>query len=317
MALRTATMRAGKAATGAIAAGVASSAMNEEPAESFSLTVSQREEQDALLQQAKLLLLQQSKEQAHRIQEEMKEQGLIVSTHSEDGSEWLDVGNAHPSSVQHAHASEWDLNQDLERLLELASSVAAEPAVQLAVADKVNTLAWARESLELKSVSSEEADEERLSTSSSFDYVDDLLKQNELLRAENASLKSIFAKTNSRPAIALQALARGMITRRRLAAGQVPGAAPRVVTLRFFLNVSHEGARVGTSITAKVPTQLKPKKTQAEKELPRKVVIVTAAIIVGVLALVVARNPIAAQAAAKRAAATLFKLLKPKSMPRV
>ena len=207
---------------------------------------------------------------------------LIVSTHSADGSEWLDVGNAHPSSVQHAHVSEWDLDRDLERLLELASSVAAEPAVQLAVADKVNTLAWARESLELKSVSSEEADEERLSTSSSFDYVDDLLKQNELLRAENASLKSIFAKTNSRPAIALQALARGMITRRRLAAGQVPGAAPRVVTLRFFLNVSHEGARVGTSITAKVPTQLKPKKTQAEKELPRKVVIVTAAIIVGV-----------------------------------
>jgi len=280
--------------------------------------VSQREEQDALLQQAKLLLLQQSKEQAHRIQEEMKEQGLIVSTHSEDGSEWLDVGNAHPSSVQHAHASEWDLDQDLERLLELASSVAAEPVVQLAVADKVNTFAWATESLELKSVSSEEADEERLSTSSSYDYVGDLLKQNELLRAENASLKSIFAKTNSRPAIAgLQALARGMITRRRLAAGQVPGAAPRVVTLRFFLNVSHEGARVGTSITAKVPTQLKPKKTQAEKELPRKVVIVTAAIIVGVLALVVALNPIAAQAAAKRAAATLFKLLKPKSMPRV
>ena len=39
---------------------------------------------------------------------------------------------------------------------------------------------------------------------------------------------------------------------------------------------------MGTSITAKVPTQLKPKKTQAEKELPRKVVIVTAAIIVGV-----------------------------------
>jgi len=243
---------------------------------------------------------------------------LIVSTHSEDGSEWLDVGNAHPSSVQHAHASEWDLDQDLERLLELASSVAAEPVVQLAVADKVNTFAWATESLELKSVSSEEADEERLSTSSSYDYVGDLLKQNELLRAENASLKSIFAKTNGRPAIArLQALARGMITRRRLAAGHVPGAAPRVVTLRFFLNVSHEGARVGTSITAKVPTQRKPKKTQAEKELPRKVVIVTAAIIVGVLALVVARNPIAAQAAAKRAAATLFKLLKPKSMPRV
>ena len=79
MALRTATMRAGKAATGAIAAGVASSAMNEEPAESFSLIVSQREEQEALLlQQAKLLLLQQSKEGAHRFQEEMKEQGCVA-----------------------------------------------------------------------------------------------------------------------------------------------------------------------------------------------------------------------------------------------
>ena len=78
MALRTATMRAGKAATGAIAAGVASSAMNEEPAESFSLTVSRREEQEALLQQSKLLLLQQSKEGAHRFQEEMKEQGCVA-----------------------------------------------------------------------------------------------------------------------------------------------------------------------------------------------------------------------------------------------
>jgi len=120
---------------------------------------------------------------------------------------------------------------------------------------------------------------------------------------------------SGRPAVArLQALVRGVLARRKLEASPLG-----VVTLEPLLTAGGE-LRVVTTIelisrVRSIPQR--PRKTPAQKEFPRKVVVVTAAFIVGVLALVVMRNPSGARMAAAGAAVTMMELLKARAGPRM
>lgn len=129
------------------------------------------------------------------------------------------------------------------------------------------------------------------------------------------------AKPNARPAVArVQALARGVLTRDGFYGLKRWAANPVDVQLNPSLDVKGQPV-VHVAITPRTLDEplrkpLRKPKTQRQKELPRQAVIVTAAIVVGVLALVLMRNPAAARAASAGAATTIYALLKPKSARR-
>ena len=277
--LQTAVRSSGKkaaAAAGAVVVGAASSSSAES-----------RSAAPLLADDGESVLLRQS---AELIKEQMKEQGLLVSTRSDDGSEWLDV----PSVG----------GIELSDLVDLGASVAANPAVQRVVAEQLRAFDWSARGLEVSTTL--EVEEEELSEKSSDDFSlvsHPLVAENEALRAENDRLREALAAgpveeaaveeaapvvgdgatTNERPAVArMQALVRGVLTRdgyyREVFLPQ-----PRV-SVRIKPVAGGDG-RACVQLTL-VPEFLGAgaarRKTRAQKERPRKALVVTTAIVVGV-----------------------------------
>lgn len=267
---------------------------------------------------------------------DLKSSGLLTSTHSADGTEWLDV------------------DAFLESTLDLAESVAAEPSVQRTIMEKersqplvLRMLSEQPRLAQSSALSGSFVDVPRMATvadaasvsssipSPSLSAILSVEEENEALRAENAALKAQLRDKGQRPGVArLQALVRGVLTRtgfyddestaRRLAptpprvsvrvgltSPRVPsdaaeGAMP-LVSLSLVVKPGltiRKNRREGTHMPARAP----PKPADYQLPMRSDAIVVTVSLVIGMLALLISRNPSGARAAAAGAAATVAML---------
>jgi hypothetical protein len=194
---------------------------------------------------------------------------------------------------------------DIDNLLALSEAVAADPRMQGIITEKWERFDWAATSIEMKSPGDEELALSSQSFPETLSFTEDEWRmspqeENAVLRRENEALKralaakelpSTTADTKSdRPAVArIQALARGVLTRRERRLQSIAAAAlPPLVVVRFEPHLSEEG-EVCVIATIELVDLSPPKgdshrspKSQAAKEFPRQAMVVTAAIVIGV-----------------------------------
>lgn len=265
------------------------------------------------------------------LKEEMKAQGLLTSTISADGTEWLDT---------------------LDATLDLAASVATDPGVQRTIMEKSRDQALVLRLMReqpspLTSPSplamsyehvrdNARREEEVMSVASSSplpgsspSLSEILAAENDALRSENATLRAALRSDQPcpRPAVArVQAAARGRLTRLGFydddeTAKRLAPTPPSVhVTLspavgggvRLTLNVRPAVAMRPPAVAARARAA-----PRAARRVPaggplnkasRDRMVLTMSVVVGLLALLIARNPLGARAAAAGAAGTVAAL---------
>ena len=262
------------------------------------------------------------------VKEELKVQGFN-SILSENGSEWL------------IPTDDW-----IDATLDLAAEVAADPGVQRTVMEKSRDQALVMRLMNEQPSRARLADNSPLA--SSFELVhprpasdevrsvpsslssplpspslsEIMTAENEALKAENVALKAeLGAHREVAARVRLQAAVRGLLTRRGYYDDFLTAVrlAPRSASVTVRLVPATDGGQhvvklsptVRPSLTLRRPRQ--PKAASARPRAPPQLnhdgVVITVSVVVGLLALVVMRNPANARLAAAGAAVTVAALL--------
>lgn len=215
------------------------------------------------------------------------EQDALIKSYSSDGTPWI-------------LPDKEILDNEIFELLELSASVVAEPGVRRTILQKAEERGLALESTRSSSPFSEIIDSGL-----------ELRSENEQLRSENEELK--------RELHSLKVQATADPSRDELHSAEMPpceaeeaASLPRAQPIAALLNLSVDpSGRVAVKLSPTKPQEepAKPRKSQRAREQQRQAVVMATAIVVGLLAIAITKNPAGARAAAASAAATVASLM--------
>jgi len=251
-----------------------------------------------------------------------------VVTMSQDGTAWLDIA---PGSFDF----------DLDEFLDLAANVAAEPSVQRVIVEKAEAQRSKAEAQRLPFVQPTEGSlrDSRLTESvelvpepkspphsegsdsvwyhslvenpslvassiESSDGAEELKSQVESLRSENATLKAALQTTSLKAAL-LADRPREAVVAPVVDPVVEPKAAPSVVAT--LMQLADGKVKVDLAL-AGAPAKERGEQARPSCTGPQQALLVAVAVVVGVLAVVIARNPKTAKMAAQSAVATVATL---------